>query len=308
MPRLIFTCLFLFSITVVALSQKKSDIKKQHERMIDTLKKKITGVKYVDFGFSSAQEQMILNNVSSLDAQVLIGFVNYVKMDLRLIPIVTAEQRKELSNLVTSSCDIVRFNYEFGEFNSKLIAIGNYPLTFTFTFCDKSTYSFKTKMYVDGLTVYHKRARETCAFEFINKNKYDISQRISVKKSTQIITESQFNKYLDTSSHKLPIEGIYQLFSTANNTSKYKVGVFNSNDTLKVIYFDGANFKEDWIEGELKGYLTKTSSENDFFAKWISLDKSQIDATITFTNNNAFILKSSDIYNPIQEDKYVRVR
>lgn len=93
MLRLIIISLLL-NITIVALSQKKSDLKKQHERMIDTLKKKITGVKYVDFGFTNAQETMILNNVSSLDAQVLIGFVNYVKMDLGLKAIVTAEQRK----------------------------------------------------------------------------------------------------------------------------------------------------------------------------------------------------------------------
>lgn len=307
MLRLIIISLLL-NITIVALSQKKSDLKKQHERMIDTLKKKITGVKYVDFGFTNAQETMILNNVSSLDAQVLIGFVNYVKMDLGLKAIVTAEQRKELSKLATSACDIVRFNYDFGEFNSKLIAIGNYPLTFSFTFCDRSTYSFKTKMHVDGLTIYHKRARETCAFEFINKNKYDITQRINLQKSIPIITQNQFIKYFDSSSHKNPFEGVYQLFSSVNNTSKYKLAIFNSNDTLKVIYFEGANFKDDWQDGELKGYLMNTNSANDFFAKWISLDKTQIDASITFIDKNAFILKSSDIYNPIQEDKYIRIR
>ena len=308
MPRvtLIFFLIIIFANK--GQTQKKSDLKRQHEKMIDTLKRKITGVKYVDFGFSTAQEQLIINNVNSLDAQVLIGFTNYIKSDLGLQPIITAEQRQEIFKTVGSSCDVVRFSYEFGEFNSRLIAVGNYPFTFSFIFCDKSTYSFKTKMYVDGLTIYHKKARETCAFEFVNKNKYDIKQRIAVKKANPIITELQFNNYLDTSLHKLVFEGIYQLFSTANNTSKYKIGVFKSNDTLILIYFDGANFKDDWVDGEFKGFLTKTSSENDFFVKWISLDKSEIDATITFLNSNTFILKSSDLRNPIQEDKYVRIR
>ena len=308
MFKILVSFSLLFFISEKSLSQKKSEIKKQHERMIDTLKRNITGVKYVDFGFSNAQEQMVLNNLNSLDAQVLIGFVNYIKMDLGLQAIVTSEQRKEMLKTATSSCDIVRFNYDFGEFNSKFMALGTYPLTFSFTFCNKSKYTFKTKLHVDGLTNYAKRTRETCAFEFINKGKYDITERKEIKKNPTIVTESEFSKYLDTTLIKLPLEGIYQLFSSVNNTSKYKVGIFNTNDTLKVIYFGGADFKDDWVNGELKGFLIRTTSENDFFAKWVSLDKSQMDASITFLNSNSFVLKSSDIFNPIQEDKYIRIK
>ena len=36
-------------------SQSNKEKKKEHERMLDTLEQKISGVKYVDFNFSTAQ-------------------------------------------------------------------------------------------------------------------------------------------------------------------------------------------------------------------------------------------------------------
>ena len=58
-------------------------------------------------------------------------------------------------------------------------------------------------------------------------------------------------------------------------------------DTLKIIYFDGADSSEDWVEGELKGYLIKTNSDFHFFAKWSTL-----------LNNFTHLLWSFSVKNP----------
>jgi len=307
--RGLFLLCLLYIVSINCFPQSKAEIKKQKERSIDTLKKKISGVRFADFGFSKAQEQIFINNATSPDAQLLTGIVNYLKMDLGLQVIITQEQRNESLKIAKSRCDVVFFTYDVGQFKSSFGAIGNVPFSFSFLFCDKSKYSFNTKLHVDGLTILANKTRQTCFFEFAYKRKFDINQKILIQKNSSLISLADFTKYLDTSLHKLPIEGIYQLFSSSNNSSKYKIGICNRNDTLYIVYFDGANYSEDWTEGESKGYLTKTMSESDFFVKWFSLDKTLMEGAITFANNhNSFELKSSDIQNPIENDKYIRLK
>ena len=299
--------LLVISFHITVLSQSKSEIKKQKERSIDTLKNKISGVKFADLGLSKAQEQLFLNNAISPDAQLLIGIVNYLKSDLGLQVIVTQEQRTKALKFARSRCDLVYFNFDVGQFKSSFGAIGTIPFSFSFSFCDKSKYSFNTKLHVDGLTILNNKTRQTCLFEFSYKRKFDINQKILIQKNPSLISLTDFTKYLDTFSHKLPIEGIYQLFSSSNNTSKYKIGIYNIQDTLKVIYFDGADFSEDWVEGEIKGYLIKTNSDSHLFAKWNTFDKTIIDAAVTLINTNSFELVSNDIHTPMY-DKYVRLK
>jgi hypothetical protein len=300
-----FSLVICFHITVIP--QSNAEIKKQKEVSRDTLKKKISGVRFADLRFTKAQEQLFLSNASSPDAQLLLGIVNYLKKDLGLLVIVTQEQRIEALKNAKSRCDLVFFDYDIGQFKSSFAAIGTIPFSFSFSFCDKSKYTFTTKLNVSGLTILSNKTRATCYSEFACTRKFDINKKMSVQKNPSLISLTDFTKYLDTSLTKLPIEGIFQLFSSSNNTSKYKLGICNMKDTLKIIYFDGADFSEDWAEGELKGYLTKTNSDSHFFAKWNNLDKSTIDAALTLINPNSFELKSSDIYTPM-DDKYVRLK
>jgi len=303
--------LFYSLLSITCYSQSKKEIRKEkvksNERMLDTLQIKISGVKYADFGLSKAQEEIFINNSNSGDALILVGIRNYLK-DLGLDVIITEAQRSEAVKLSKSQCDYVRVRYDIGEFKSKFGAIGNYPFSFNFEFCDNSVYSFNSNLSVNGLTNYSFLIKSTCAYYFPLKKKYDQAQKLKIEINPIVLSKSVFNNYLDTAISKKAIEGIYQLFSSDSYTSKYTIGIYFQNDTLKIVYFDGADFSEDWKEGELKGYLFSTLSENDYLVKWYSLDKVLIDGSVSFTSKNAFEFKSNTLGYDKGIDKFVRIK
>ena len=298
-------------MTICSYSQTKKDIRKEneklHERILDTLQNKISGVKYADLGFSKAQQELIINNANSVDALILMGVRNYLK-DLGLDVLITEAQRNEAVKLTKSQCDFVKVEYELGEFNSKFMAVGNYPFNFAFQFCDKSIYSFDTKLSVNGLTNYSYLIKSTCQYNFPLNRRYLEAKKLKIANNQIVLTNSEFLKYLDTSTYKKPIEGIYQLLSSDFSTSKYSIGIYSQNDTLKVIYFNGADFSSDWKDGELKGYLFSTLSESDYIVKWYSLEKDIIDGSISFANKNVFEFRSSTLGYEKGIDKFVRVK
>ena len=117
-----------------------------------------------------------------------------------------------------------------------------------------------------------------------------------------------FSIYLDTSTRKKPIEGIYQLFNSDANTFVHTIGIYSQNDSLKIVYFEGKGLFEDWKDGELKGYLLNTLSENDYSAKWYSLSKTILDGSITFTSKNVFEFKPNTLVYDKDIDKFVRIK
>ena len=312
MKLLLMILLFGVSFSTMTFSQEKklskSEIKKQKEKRLDSLRQKLNGVKYADLGFSKAQEQIVLNNSSSLDAQILIGIIDYLKKDIGLTVIVTQEQRSEAIKMAKSQCDYVKFIFDVGSFKSSLGAIGNYPFSFSFLFCDNSNYSFETKLRVSGLTIYSKAVRDLCNFEFLHKKEPDESQKLKVASNKIIISYPNFIKYLDSAKRKSDFEGVYQLFSSNVNTSNYTIGLYHYNDSLRIIYFSGADFNEDWSEGELKGNLYKTMSENDFLADCYTLDKRLVNGSVTFLNINSFELRINNQLDNNGVDKFVRVK
>ena len=302
----IFT--FLCSIGLNTFSQSKKEQEKEHERMLDTLEHKISGVKYADFRFSTAQENIIINNSNSGDAIILNAIVNYLKTDLGLSVIVTKEQRDESIKLAKTQCDYVQVNYELGQFKSTFMAVGSYPFKFSFVFCDKSQYSFETRLNVNGLTNYNQLIRNTCKYNFPIKRKYSEENKLKIPSNSFIISLNDFTKYLDSEVKKKPIEGLFQMFNSNVSTSKYKLGIYSQNDSLKIVYFDGADFSEDWREGESKGYLFSTLSENDFILKYFALDKKFLDGSLTLLNNNSFEIRFTTIGKTTDLDKYVRIK
>lgn len=305
----LFTLLcFLLLVPQIGHSQSKKEKKEAQEKVLDTLQQKIKGVKFADLGFTTAQENLIINNPNAIDAQILLGIRDYLKKDLGLEVVITKEQRIQAVKITTSQCDFVKIEYEIGTFKSKFGAVGTMPFNFSIQFCDKSKYTFEANLSVNGLTNYTTLIRNSCLYRFPLKKGYNKANRMSIPNNPIITTQISFNKYLDSANKKNEIEGLYRLFSTEENTSKYNIGIKLENDTLKIIYLNGADFSEDWKEGELKGYLIKTLSENDYLLKWYSLDKSLIDGSLTFLNLNSFEIRMNAIGYSNSPDKFVRIK
>jgi hypothetical protein len=301
---IIYYALFLVSLNLYSQNNQQN-----HETLADTslnsLKVKLRGVKFIDMNYTKAQEDIIINNATSNDVQVLMAFIDYCNDDLGISVIVTEEQRLQSYQLGKSLCDYAYAGYEIGAFNSQLIAVGNYPLSFSFTFCDNSSYIIKTVVNVNGLTNYRKKFRAEFRKKLLIEKGYDVTKRLPVQTNAIVLNERDFENYLNDTIPKYKVEGIYELFSTDNNTPKYRLGIYNMFDTLKVIYFSGAYFTDDWKEGELKGILMKTKSENDFLGIIYNMIKTPTNASLSFINENSFELR---LNTPKGIDKYVRTK
>ena len=117
---------------------------------------------------------------------------------------------------------------------------------------------------------------------------YDVGKKLDVYKSEPVISESGFRNYLDSNAHLNEFEGLYELSVANYFTSKYTVGILNAGDSLSIIYFKGADYADDWIEGEVKAKLYRTGSENNFIADWFLIDKAVITGSIHFIDRNSF--------------------
>jgi len=311
MIKLILLASLINVLSLNIYSQTKKEIRKEqernHERMLDTIKRKLAGVKYANLDFQNVQEAIAVHNLSSGDAPILSGIQYYLKKILGLTVLVTSEQKKQEKKLSASLCDVVRVKFKLGEFNSRIMAVGNYPFYFEFKFCDNSSYSFDTKLAVNGMTDYLNLIKSICQYHFPVIRKYNTEYTLKIGNNETIISLADFNKYLDSSTAKKQREGLYQLFNSNESSTNHLLGVYNHNDTLKIIYFEGADFDKDWHDGELKGTLISTKSENDFFGKWYILDKSLIDITVSVLNENSFELRpASGEHQGI--DKYIRLK
>lgn len=80
-------------------------------------------------------------------------------------------------------------------------------------------------------------------------------------------------------------EGIYEKYGGLNSehNSNYKIALIKENEFYNIIYLEGAN-KNNWVEGELKGQISKTSIKDFYKVKWVMSDKSKNENVYLSTN------------------------
>ncbi|WP_430809591.1 MULTISPECIES: trypsin-like peptidase domain-containing protein [unclassified Carboxylicivirga] len=94
-------------------------------------------------------------------------------------------------------------------------------------------------------------------------------------------------------------EGIYEnTVSSSGNEAKYKVAVKKISGKHHLIYLSGAINPQEWIEGEVKAVLEKTSTHGFFKAKWYMANKTENnDFYISFENGLMNVLNPEDDKN-----------
>jgi hypothetical protein len=274
---------------------------------MDTLLAKLEGVKFVRIletqDYIDVVKNQAGNAVSSPDTRILSGFFNWVNDYLKLGVAFTKEQTEASIKNVSSFCDYV--NAQVIVHPLKQGFFSSYPVEIVFTFCDNSQYIFDMKVAAVAHNSLESETRSMLRGYLTNKNTYDRNKRLKVKSLPIIISEKDFIYYIDTCKILQKEEGIFELFSTKSQSSNYKVGIYNSNGILKMICFKGSDFSDDWQDGELKGILFNTKSDNDFLISLYSLTKAETKGSITFLGPNAFELRSKLITGV---DKYVRIK
>ncbi|HEV8506472.1 MAG TPA: hypothetical protein VGQ53_13765 [Chitinophagaceae bacterium] len=291
------------------LTQPEGNIKREKDvldkKTLDTLKDKLSGVKYATFNLTEAQENFFAENSESTEAQILQGITSYLKSDLGMEVLVTRAARQQLRKLSNpSACDYALVGYRVRDVKSSFPA-GKFSFTLSIKFCDESRYSFETELSFNVLTDYVDLIRKVCVSHFPISREYDEKKKSILPKGPFIISQRDFEKYLDSGKVKKPIEGIYQLSYSENGTPKYKIGIYNHNDTLKIVYFGEEILNKNWIEGEIKGYLASKKSESVYIGQWIGIGKIKYTASLHFLDDISFEMSSSQLDG---KDKYVRIK
>lgn len=304
--------LLIMSEFVISQSNKSVDT---NIRLLDSVRQKLSGVKYVRLITTKDLVEIYKNNMStgnvSADLLVAVGFSDYVSNDLKKAFVLTDEQIEMSYADAKSSCDFVLTEYSIGDFVSDFGAIGRLPLTVTFTFCDGSAHTFTKDVKVNGLSNYRIAFRKgfnniiNLEFDKTNYWMYNVDNRLKMPSNPLIIEHDKFMQHLDTSKLVMKNEGVFELFSSDDKTANYKVGIYNDSGTLKMIYFDGAKLKDDWKDGELKGILNNTKSDGDYILRYYNASKNEIKGFLTFVNENSFTIK---LNNGKGVDKYIRIR
>jgi hypothetical protein len=273
------------------------------------LKEKLSGVKYAVFNLTQDQEKFLIeNDTGSIEAEILNGVTSYIKDDLGIEVLVTRKQRQEIKELrSTSLCDYALVGYGVEDVKSSSIVDGKFSFKFSVKFCDGSRYSFNTELSFNELTNYVILIRTACKSNFPLSIQYDEKKKLTLPKGPFIISKRDFEKYLDSNKTKKPIEGIYQLISSENSSPKYTIGIYDHNDTLKIVYFEQEILNKNWNEGEIKGYLTSTNSQSDYIGQWIGTEKLKYTVSLHFSNNTSFEISSNELNGGIK-DKYVRIK
>lgn len=114
---------------------------------------------------------------------------------------------------------------------------------------------------------------------------YDSRYVINLERNKTNWNEYSLKKYYDDNADY--IEGIYESTQPANGNqnNKYKLGVIrNPNDKEKyiLIYLDGQNIYQDWIEGEVKAFLTPSATDGVYKAEWKTTLKNSTDGYVYF--------------------------
>lgn len=110
--------------------------------------------------------------------------------------------------------------------------------------------------------------------------------------ATSTWSESILKEYL-AKKNSNPLEGIYK-------GDQYTIGVKKGDDGIfYVLYLEGADYSEDWKEGDVKATLTATATPTIFKAEWLGKWKQNMDMTITFINGAMVVIdkdKHQDTY------------
>ena len=183
--------------------------------------------------------------------------------------------------------------------------VSNVEVTFYFGISEQYTYTFKLPNFkqngndFSGGNVYNS-LRERVSRYVLRYNGNMVLKLHSYKTKW---TESSLKTYYSTSADQ--IEGIYESVVSAqgHRDNKYKLGVKKMQDgNYALIYLGGANLYDDWREGEIKAFLSPTSTSRVYKAKWLMLGKDISNDYYITISENSMNVRSND-----SNEKYLKL-
>lgn len=290
--------------------ERKPIIIQADESLPKELQEGLAGVKFGTIIQSDALEKFMIENTQNPEIKAFIGVFDYLKTEIRLSHVaITKQQNEEIKKLGKSTCDYVWIDINIGEFKSDFMAVGKMVGAFIeYGFCDKSYYRvMMPPISVNGNTNIEKKYKKEFTTRYFHAWDYNEKYKKKLIKNEIVISKEPFEEYLTKSDTLKYYEGVFKVLSSNVDVSQYEIGVYNKDGKIRIIYFSGADFSNDWSEGELKGILTPTMSNEDFLLEWFSADKQSLKGSLSFSNKNAFSIKTTN-NNVMSEVKYIRIK
>jgi hypothetical protein len=276
-----FVCLFL-----IVFSAKSQD-DATNTNLLEFYGK-IKQAQFVDANITKTGIDLVVSRGVN-ENQDIVAIRNFVNEKLGLKFIITPEQRNEAYSASSSYCDVVSVNWTMGSFGSAIGAVGSYPFDISFSLCDGKTYSFSSKINVNGYTYNIGNAiKRTLDRMFPNaENQYSGTKSV-IKSGEVIMNETELKAHFDSKTSTNKSEGIYKLYSSTDFVSADKVALVEKNNKLYILNLENKYFKDDYKYGEVRGEAIKTSNDKIYIGKYKNIIKLEDDMSLTILNEGMF--------------------
>lgn len=180
-------------------------------------------------------------------------------------------EKSKIISSIKSECDKIDFGvyWNFSDSNRILLQL-------VFTTCNGDDFVFEFT-YVDWKV--RVKSREGRFGDFLyrwkqmyqrNRIFYDVKHRLSLPKLPTNWTEKSLKEYFNGPQVD-SLEGIYEKMKLdiKDTQAQYKIAVVKSDNlSYNVMYLSGANYPDDWQEGEIKAVLNKSAIPNYYKVDW----------------------------------------
>lgn len=227
----------------------------------------LAGVRFIVFSTNEKNQKQVDEGEAKI-------FVEKVKIYSKFLGFDTVgfstQEKENVNNLINSECDKIDLGVYLDHIDSS-----RSKLTLYFITCNNDYFEFET-IFSDWENM--KDEEELCTNflyrwkQMYQRNRifYDVKHRLSLPKLPTNWTEKTLKEYFNRPQVD-SLEGIYEKMrvNLEDKDPKYRIAVVKSDNlSYNVMYLSGANYTDDWQEGEIKAVLNKSAIPNYYKVDW----------------------------------------
>lgn len=207
-----------------------------------------------------------------------------------------------------SICDIA-IVYVNAQYEEKTLS----NLELVFSSCDDSRYYFRFANNLDFLDQFERGVAYYWEKQFgeFHRRVFEREGKFSLKQYPTEWDEKKLREYFLTKKSYDLLEGLYEQIKFSDDylkESKFKLGILKNNDyEYTIIYVEGALNPVDWKEGEEKGKIYRTNTENLYTVYWRMGNKVENKNVLCKIDDNNLLNFDFSTQNNTQVSKFVKL-
>ena len=187
---------------------------------------------------------------------------------------------------------------------SDLLAVGHYPITVNFSFCDGTNVQLDFQFNVNGNTITIEKPLRRALEKNIYRPDVPFSfEEFNLKQNEIVFPNQNVEELLKNKKSKTEIEGVYKLYTSTTTSSINKIAIIEKEGKFYIINLASSYFSDDWKYGEKRGELFQTASEKFMIGNILNVQKKEME--ISLNNINKGLI---EIENQISKEKLTFVK